>query len=368
VAVAVLAAGASLMIAAPAVASASSSSHKAPSLAVDQVNLVSDLPGWAALTDPDLKNPWGLALSSTSPLWVANTGTSTSTLYSSAPESTTATKVAAVRVTFPQFPALPTGQVFNGGPGFVLSNGATSGPAAFIFSTITGHIEAWSPTVDPHLGDAEVKATEPGAVYTGLAIATTSTGAQQLYAANFGQGRIDVFDSSFAMVDTPSWLFHDSELPKGYSPFNAQTLDGNIYVTYAKIDPKTGLQVTGDGLGFVDEYSPDGVLISRVDERHSLNAPWGLAIAPSTWGNLAGDLLIGNFGSGQITVVEPGSNGLFHDHIEGQLTDSSGAVVSIPDLWALLPGTASTGGTDAIWFSAGIDNQQDGLLGVLRRP
>lgn len=370
VAVSALAAAAGLVIAAPVSASADSARHPLSPFATQQTDLVSDVAGEAVLTDPDAVDTWGLSLSPTSPLWVSNTGTSTSTLYTDAPDSTAVAKVPTVRVTVPGpggSPAgLPTGQVFNGGSGFVLGNGTTSAPAAFIFDTITGEIAAWNPNVDPHLGNVEIKATEPGAAYTGLAIATTAAGAQQLYAADFAQDRIDVFDSSFGLVRSPSWAFKDAGIPRGYAPFNAQTLNGDVYVTYAKIDPTTGREVAGNGIGFVDEYTPEGRLIARVDSRTGLNDPWGLAIAPASWGALAGDLLIGNFGGGQVTVIGHGHYGR-PGRVVGELTNSAtGKPIDIPGLWALLPGTATTGGTDALWFSAGIDNEAHGLVGLFR--
>jgi uncharacterized protein (TIGR03118 family) len=372
-AVSALAAAAGLVIATPVAASADAHGHHGSPLATEQVNLVSDVPGEAVLTDPDAVDSWGLALSPTSPLWAANALSSTATLYTDAPDSSAVAKVPTIRVTVPgpgNSPVgLPTGQVFNGGSGFVLSNGTTSGPATFIFDTITGEIAAWNPSVDPHLGNAEIKATVPGASYTGLAIATTHSGAQQLYAANFAQGRIDVFDSSFGLVKSPSWAFKDAGVQKqGYAPFNAQTLNGDVYVTYAKADPKTGRALPGKGIGFVDEFTPEGRLVARIDSRTDLNDPWGLAIAPASWGDLAGDLLIGNFGGGQITVIKPDHHGRFRSNrIVGQLTDgATGKVITIPGLWALTPGTATTGGTDALWFSAGINDEADGLIGVFR--
>ena len=354
-----------LALVAPSAASAHDS-HGSPhgsSLAVQQVNLVSDVPGKAPLTDPDLVNPWGLALSATSPLWVSNQGTSSSTLYTNAPGTNTAAKVPTVRVTVP----VPTGQVSNAGTGFVLTNGTATGPARFIFSTLTGQIAAWGPPATPAIGAAQIKATVPGASYTGLAIATASAG-DRLYAANFAQGKIDVFDSSFNLVKQPWWAFRDSHLPRGYSPFNVQTLNGKIFVAYAKVDPKTGRNASGKGLGFVDEYTVDGKFVDRIASRSTLNAPWGLAIAPASWGKLAGDLLIGNFGDGRVNVVSAKSHGRFDHKINGQLKNASGRTLVIPGLWALTPGTATTGGTDAVWFSAGIANETHGLLGVLRHP
>ncbi|MGW6201196.1 TIGR03118 family protein [Kribbella sp. NPDC055110] len=344
----------SLALIAPATADA----HRSrPPLAVQQVNLVSDQPGKAALQDPDLVNPWGLSLGATTPLWSSNNGTSTSTLYSSAPGSGTATKVPTVRVTLPA----PTGQVANGGSGFVLSNGTVSAPARFIFATETGQIAAWSPQVDALIGPAEIKATTPGAVYKGLALA-----GNQLYAANFAQRRIDVFDSSFQPVKLPRWAFRDTRLPKGYAPFNVQTLDDRIFVAYALLDPKTNDEIAGPGRGFVDEYTADGKLVTRVASRGTLNAPWGLALAPAAWGQPAGTLFVGNFGDGHISVFHPKRYGGYS--FAGLLRTPSGRILAIDGLWALLQGTATTGGTDVLWFSAGPDDESHGLLGQLRKP
>lgn len=356
------AAASSLALAAPAMAD---DGHREPS--VNQVNLVSDVPGMASITDPDAVNPWGLALGATSPLWSANFGTDTATVYASPTGSNTATK-SPVRVTLPGSPrSLPTGQVANRGTGFVLSNGTTSAPARFIFSTITGRIEAWAPGVDSSMGAAEVKATVPGSSYTGLALATASTG-DRLYATDFRQGEIDVFDSSFMPVTKPAGAFQDTHVPAGYAPFGVQNIGGNVFVTYAKPNPATGRATPGKGLGFVDEYTPDGQLVTRVVSHGTLNAPWGLALAPSTWGDRAGSLLVGNFGDGRINVIRAKSHDQFDDNIDGQVTDgTTGEPFAVPGLWALLPGTATTGGTDAIFFSAGIDDENHGLIGLLRR-
>lgn len=331
---------------------------------VRQVNLVSDVPGAAALTDPDSVNPWGLALGPTTPLWVANQGSDTSTLYTSAADTATAAKVTAVRVTFPDTPEFPTGQIFNGGTGFVNTLGGRSGPARFIFATITGRIEAWAPGVDPGLGNAETRATVAGASYTGLAVATATAG-PELYAANFGQRRIDVFDSSFARVALPAWAFRDVFVPKDFAPFGSQTVNGNVFVAYAKVDPKTGRSQDGLGLGIVDEFTPDGRFVTRVATGGALNGPWGLATAPSSWGSLAGDLLVGNFGDGHITAFRSIANGRFFLPVT-QLRDSTGKRITIERLWALTPGTATTGGTDAVWFSSGLDRETHGLVGTLR--
>jgi uncharacterized protein (TIGR03118 family) len=350
---------------APHLRSAGQYGHRHRDLTLNQVNLASDLPGMAPVTDPDLKNPWGVSLSPTSPLWVSNQGTDSSTLYSLTPGSGLVTKNTAVRVTLADSDAGPTGQVANPGTGFVLSNGTTSAPAAFIFATLDGHIEAWNPKVDPLIGNTEDKVTVPGAGYTGLAIASTKRG-DRLFAANFAQGRVDVFNSAFQQVKLARWQFRDARLPRGYLPFNTQALNGDIFVTYDKADPATGRQAVGAHLGVVDEYSPGGRLISRVASGGELNAPWGLAIAPASWGSAAGSLLVGNFGDGRINIFARHGQRFAH-HATGQIrVQSTGKPFAEPGLWGLLPGTATTGGTNALWFTAGINHEQNGLLGVLR--
>ena len=365
-------ASAGLVATAPAAAFAStghgghSQQHKGHGdVTLHQVNLASDLPGKAPLTDPDLKNPWGISLAPTSPLWVSDQGVDASTLYSLAPGSSTVSKSAAVRVTMPDSKLGPSGQVAYTGTGFVLSNGTTKAPAAFMFATLDGHIEAWSPTVDPHIGNAEDKVTVPGASYTGLAEASTGKG-DELFAANFAAGTVDVFDSSFHQVKLASSQFRDRRLPKGFSPFGAQALDGHIFVTYAKPDPATGRQEVGPGIGAVDEYSTEGQLISRIATGGALNAPWGITIAPKGWGAATGSLLIGNFGDGHINIfARHGSH--FANQATGEVrVAGTGKPFAETGLWGLLPGTQTTGGTNALWFAAGINDEKDGLLGVLR--
>ena len=362
-----IAAGGGLaLVSAPTAAMASSGHHHVPprDLKLNQVNLASDLPGMAPVTDSDLKNPWGISLAATSPLWISNQGTDSSTLYTLAPGSNATAKVTTVRVTMPDSVAGPTGQVSNPGPGFVLSNGTASAPAAFIFATLDGHIEAWSPKVDPLIGNAEDKITVPGAGYTGLAIAPDNGG--RLFAANFTQGGVDVFNSAFKQVKTAPWQFRDPRLPRGYFAFNTQVLNGKVFVTYDKHDPVTGREGVGAGIGVVDEYSTNGRLISRIASGGALNAPWGLAIAPASWGSAAGSLLVGNFGDGRINIIAKHGHHFAHE-VTGQVrVTSTGKPFAEPGLWGLLPGTATTGGTDALWFTAGINHEQNGLLGVLR--
>ena len=204
-----------------------------------QDNLVSDIPGVARITDPNLVNPWGLAAGPNAPLWVADNGTGLSTLYTGALHGMPPAIVPLV-VTIPG--GKPTGQVFNGGSGFDVGGGG--GPARFIFDSEAGLITAWSPTAPPPTA-ARTVATSPGAIYKGLAIAGSAHGTR-LYAADFHHGRIDVFDDHFGPVTLPGG-FADPALPAGFAPFNVQALDGRLYVAYAKQDADAEDEVPGAG-------------------------------------------------------------------------------------------------------------------------
>jgi uncharacterized protein (TIGR03118 family) len=324
-----------------------------PTNRYDEVDLVSDVPGRAQLTDPLVVNPWGLALSPTSPLWVANNGTGTATLYRGASGPTPITKVALeVAVSG----GAPTGQVFNGTTSFVVSGSVGSGPARFLFVSEGGDVTGWTPAAEPTT--AVVAAHTPDAVYKGLALVQRATG-PQLLAADFHHGRIDVFDAAFHPVTDPT-AFIDPALPAGYAPFNVFTTGGFVYVAYAKQDAATEDEVAGHGFGFVDRFDLSGHGVHRVASHGKLNAPWGMAIAPASFGPYAGALLVGNFGDGRIGAYSG-------DEFLGQLRDRDNRPIEIDGLWALLPGTATSGGTDGVWFSAGIDDEQHGLVGLLRQ-
>lgn len=366
----IAAAGAGLLIAAPTAAFASSAQYgpvpqSTGNLTLNQVNLASSVRGGARLLDPDLKNPWGAALTATSPLWVANQGTGSSTVYSLDPGSSAISKSSKVRVTLAGSVLGPTGVVANTTKGFVLRKGKTSAPAAFIWDTIDGHIEAWSPKADPLEGSTDDEATVPGAGYTGLAIAATKHG-DELFAADFAKGAVDVFNSAFRQVKLSASQFRDPKLPAGYVPFNTQVLAGHLFVTYDIPNPVTHLEGTTVGDGIVDEFSTDGAFTARVVTGGGLDAPWGLAIAPAGWGRFTGALLVGNFGNGLIHVyAKDGSR--FASRAEGEIIDAATRKpFQEQGLWSLVPGTKKTGGASALWFTAGIDKEKGGLLGVLR--
>lgn len=348
-----LGAAAALLLTLPAMhAGAAGNSYR-------QVNLVSDIPGKAQLTDPNLVNPWGMAAGPTTPVWVADNGTNVATIYPGAVPGTPVS-IAPLVVSIPG--GAPTGQVFNGGTGFVVSDGkGHSGPALFLFDSEAGVISGWNPNVPPPAfsTQAQVGVRVEHAIYKGLAIASTSRG-DFLYAANFHQGRVDVFNSRFKKV-FPSGGFHDPNLPAGFAPFGIQNLGGTIYVTYAKQDAKREDEIDGPGLGFVDAFDTTGHLLMRVASRGVLNAPWGLAMAPAKgFGAFSGDLLVGNFGDGRINAFDP-KTGAFR----GTLRRPNSEPIVISGLWAIRFGNGVSGRPTDLLFSAGIQNEAHGLFGIV---
>jgi uncharacterized protein (TIGR03118 family) len=341
-------------------ASASGRSH-GPQNEFRQTNLVSDISGAAQLTDPNLKNAWGLAMGPTTPLWVADNGTSVSTLYTISPGGGMAQPFP-LTVTLPPMDSSPTGQVFNPTSGFVVSSKAGSGPALFIFSSEGGQVIAWSPKADPVMNGASTATVEynspVGAVFKGLAEASTRFGTF-LYATDFHNGRVDVFDSRFHLVRLPG-SFRDRHLPRGYAPFGIRAIDGLIYVTYAQQNAERHDDVAGRGHGFIDVFTASGFLLERLVSRGDLDSPWGLAVAPQGFGPFGGKLLVGNFGDGGIHAY-----GLFSGRPDGTLRGRHHQPVTIDGLWALQFGTATTGGTGTLLFSAGPNHEADGLLGAL---
>jgi uncharacterized protein (TIGR03118 family) len=314
-------------------------------------------------TDSHLVNAWGLVAGPTTPWWVADNGTDLSTLYNTA-TGTSATKVG-LEVSVPE---APTGAVFNGSSSFVVHSGASSGAALFLFDTEKGKVLGWNsgvpPTTPPPSKTAQVGADRSniGAVYKGLAIAQTSDG-PHLYATDFHNGRVDVFNGSFGLVTRPG-AFTDPSLPSDYAPFGIQTIGSRIFVTYAKQEAGSDDEQHGQGLGFVDVYDVNGNLLGRVAQHGQLNAPWGLAWAPASFGRFAGDLLVGNFGDGQINAYEELSNGQFEHR--GTLRSSDGGKLAIDGLWALQFGNDHAAGPSSeLFFTAGPDDESGGLFGSI---
>jgi uncharacterized protein (TIGR03118 family) len=330
-----------------------------------QTNLVSDVPGLANFTDPNLVNPWGLAAGPAGPFWVSDSGTGVSTLYDGQgqPQPSGSPLVVSIPglAESSGLKGTPTGTVFNGGPGFTVSANGQTGSSLFLFATEDGLIAGWSPHVEPTHAIVAVDNSSAGATYKGLALDTDSTGRALLVATNFATGKIDVFDEHFQAAGLAG-SFTDPNLPAGYAPFGIQNIDGRLYVTYAKQDASKHNDMAGAGNGFLDVFSGDGVLQQRLASQGPLNSPWGLALAPADFGEFSRDLLVGNFGDGHINVFEPNTGRFL-----GQLDDSQGNPITIDHLWGLEFGNgAGAGNTHTLFFNAGIDNQRHGLFGKLQ--
>src|SRR5580765_3599567 len=310
-------------------------------------SLVSDVPGAAPVTDPNLVNAWGLTASSASPWWVADNGTSVSTLYNGAGVKQSLTVTVGTDTG-------PTGVVFNTlGSGFTVTNGTTTASSRFIFDGEDGVLRGWSPTVDAT--HALVGAMgDPGAIFKGLAIANG-----KLYASDFHNNEVAVFDSNWNLVNR----FTDTSLPDGYAPFGIQAIGGNVFVTFAKQDAAAEDEIAGQGRGFVDEFDTSGNLVARVAQHGQLNAPWGLAQAPSDFGRFSNDLLVGNFGDGQINAYALGANGMYTH--KGELREHNHQI-TIDGLWALQFGNgANAGPKNTLFFTAGPNEESHGLFGQI---
>jgi uncharacterized protein (TIGR03118 family) len=322
-----------------------------------QTNLASDVPGQALVYDPELVDGWGLALSGTptATFWVSSRAAGVSTVYTGDRPGVPFAK-STLTVTIPGDG--PTGQVFSGSAtDFMVSSGATAGPSRFITVSNTGHLTGWNPNVPLPAPSrtAHMTATTPGANYTGLAIGNNGTG-NFLYAADFNNGRIDVFNSTWQRADLGG-SFTDPNMRDDYAPFNVQALAGKLYVTYAQQHDDG---VPHGGNGFVSVFDMNGNFQKRLVSEGGLQAPWGMTLAPADFGQFSNALLVGNFEGGQIRAYDR-TTGKFL----GELREPDGDRVRIDGLWGLSFGNAFTGDPKALYFTAGPDNQRHGLLGRL---
>jgi uncharacterized protein (TIGR03118 family) len=348
-----------------------------------QTNLVSDIAqpanadGSAVGVDPNLKNAWGLARGASSPWWVNNAGTGTSTLY------TGSGATVKLVVTVPNAKGVsghsaPTGMVFNGTADFTIAANSTApkNPAAFIFATVNGTIAGWGPPATPvtpqgtSIALTKVDESKAGAVFTGLTWVEVE-GEHFLLAANFSQDRIEAFDTNFRRASLEDMPFRDDRVPPGFAPYNVQVVGSFVVVTYAKQNStKKGADDScGEECGFAAIFTTRGKFLRHLESGPWLRAPWGVALAPQDFGFFSHDLLIGNRFGGTIAAFDPVSGNFL-----GNLLDANDSPIAIDGLWGLeidnrgnneagTPAHPSTG--PALFFAAGIDGYANGLFGTL---
>ena len=351
----------------------------------DVTKLTSDIAGQAQNTDPVLQNAWGVAFTpGASPFWIADNATGCSTLYDGAgvPQPVTQPpNPLRVKIPLPgnnvpntackpvnpnnppsPTPAAPTGMVWNPSATFLVPG--TNIAAVFIWATENGTIAAWAPTLSDTSHAVEAVNNSPSAVYKGLVFGTNVHGVF-LYATDFRGGKIDVFAGKGATGFRPATSaeipgsFSDPALPAGFAPFGIQNINGNLFVTYALQNGAKHDDVAGPGNGFVDIYDTEGNLLQRFASGRPLNSPWGVTRASFAFGRFSGDVLVGNFGDGQINAFE--SNGNFR----GTLRGGKGKPIAIDGLWTLTLGGGRNSNSETLYFTAGPNGEADGLFGTI---
>jgi uncharacterized protein (TIGR03118 family) len=325
----------------------------------------------ATTIDPNLQNPWGIAVAPGLPFWIADNNSNFATLYSGtgAVETSTITGSNRVGIAIPAsaagVQANPTGQVYNASDGFLIQTAKGMESAQFIYDGEGGTIAAWA----ADSGATTVTAYDDGivnganhAVYKGLAIGSVS-GATFLYATDLHNNKVDVFDTNFDKPAAMQGKFIDPTIPAGFVAFGIEAVSGQLYVTYAMQDTAMHDEVTGAGKGYVDVFDMSGNFITRFASGGTLNAPWGIAVAPSGFGSIAGDVLIGNFGDGTINIFTP--SGSLATYV-GQLMVTNGGTLAIPGLWSLVFGNGDPDKPlTTLFYTAGFADQTDGVFGSI---
>lgn len=335
-----------------------------PALAqYQQTNLVSDGSIPAAHTDANLVNPWGIAFNPGGPVWIANNHSGTSTLYDGLGNPYPTATPLVVNIPSPSGPTggAATGMVYSGGSDFMITNGAVSGPARFIYATEDGTIAGWSSSVPPPAPSTQafiaVNHSTANSIYKGLAIGSNAAG-NAIFATDFHNSRVEAFNGTFAPA-TLTGNFQDPTLPAGYAPFGIQMLNNKLYVSYALQDADGEDDVPGAGHGFINVFDTSGNLLNRLVSGGALNSPWGMALAPSNFGAFSNDLLVGNFGDGRIHAFDPISGALL-----GTLSDASNQPLQIDGLWGLAFGNGLLSQpTNSLFFTAGPNGEANGLYG-----
>ncbi|HME72405.1 MAG TPA: TIGR03118 family protein [Myxococcota bacterium] len=338
-----------------------------------QTNLVSNLPGQAQISDPNLQNAWGLAFAPGGPFWVNDNNAGLSTLYLGngtivdfpGTKAPFAVVIPGPNGSGPGFQAAPTGIVWNPTNGFTVTDPTTGTKLAsnFIFDTEDGRISAWAFALSDNthavllVDNSAVPNAAEGAVYKGLAFGTNAKG-NFIFATNFRAGTVETYDQNFKRTKLDG-SFTDPSLPAGFAPFGIRNIDGDLFVTYAKQDGTKHDDVEGAGSGFVDVFDTDGHLLRRFATRGLLNSPWGVTRSSYGFGQFSGDVLIGNFGDGRINVYD--SHGHFLDQLEG----ANGKAIVIDKLWTLSFGGGAVSSPDVLYFTAGPNDEKDGLFGKI---
>jgi uncharacterized protein (TIGR03118 family) len=322
--------------------------------------------------DANLQNPWGIAFAPGGPFWTSNNAGNTSTLYTGTGQVETqgvtgsATTAISIPASAAGVPAGPTGQVFNGTGGFMIMTGNGLETALFIFAGEGGTIAGWAKDSGAAAGTAFDDGVVDGpahAVYKALAMGSVG-GANFLYATDLHNNKVDVFDTNFAKPAAMQGKFVDPNIPAGFAPFGITAANGQLYVTYAMQDTAKNDEIPGAGLGYVDVFDLSGNFVSRFASGGALNAPWGIAVAPTGFATLQGQVLVGNFGDGTINAFTPNGTSLATSN--GPLKNATGQALAFPGLWSLVFGNGDADKpTTTLFYTAGFANQTDGLLGSI---
>ncbi len=316
--------------------------------------VVSDTATTAAHTDARLVNAWGLAFNPTGFVWVANNASNSSTLYDG--NGVLQTLVVSIPAGL-SGPAGPTGIVFNASTDFKVTENGVTGASPFIFVGEGGTVSGWSPGVNRNAAITMVDGGVNGPLYKGLAIGS-SVGANYLYAADFRHNAIDVYNGTFTKVTLPG-TFHDATLPAGYAPFGIQTIGDRVYVAYAKQAATGPDEVPGAGLGLINVFDTGGVFVKRLVTGGALNAPWGMAMAPASFGTFSNMLLVGNFGDGKINAYNTSTGALV-----GTLSKADGTPIVIDGLWGIAFGNGvNAQPLNTLFYTAGPSDEQHGAYG-----
>lgn len=329
------------------------------------------------IIDAQMVNAWGIAIRPAGAgghFWINNTDTGTVSLYVGDVGETKLFQDDVKLITLPPADpkaehSAPTGQVFNGEANeFMVTHDGITGPSKFIFCSEEGTILGWTEKknddgsfIRPANGVIAVNRSAEGAIYKGVTVSVKREGGNLLYAADFANNRIDIFDAAFKPAEKQGAFARPPGVPTDYAPFNIQEIGGVLYVTYAKLTKEPGEEEQGKGLGYLAAFDFEGKLIREFEGAGDLDAPWGLALAPSDFGAASGRLLVGNFGDGRIVTFD-----LETGRQKGVLARADGTPLEVEGLWGMVFGNGqSLGAANALYFTAGPAEEADGVFGKI---